>query len=107
MHRVAVRLPPGLHIHYDHHFSWFVAVDASAPPLPHLVFSLPCAQLLSTYPNVSLTLCTVSKSPVFFPTLSLILIAGLPFADESLITIFKGSDLVPLVRCVKSSMDVG
>ena len=45
----------------------------------------------------------MALSPVFLPTLSLILIAGWPFADAILMTILSGSDFSPVVSDVKSS----
>ena len=43
---------------------------------------------------------------MFLPILSLIFIAGRPEAEESLMTIFKGTDFLPFDRCVKSSVPV-
>jgi hypothetical protein len=40
---------------------------------------------------------------VFFPALSLILIAGLSLAEESLMTMFNGIDFLPLDLWTKSS----
>lgn len=52
---------------------------ASQPPsCPHRIASSPVFQSCSIYPNRALTSRTVFSSPVFFPMLSLILIAGLP-----------------------------
>ncbi len=80
------------------------------PPFPpHLPLSSPSPHSLSTYPNFSLTSLTTPSSPVFFPTLSLILIAGWPFAEESLMTMLRGGDfeVVDGEVWVKSSVGGG
>ena len=75
-------------------------------PFPHLAASSPLlSHRCSTYPSVSLTLCTVASSPVFLPILSLILMAARPLAEESLMTMFKGCDFCwSLDARVKSSI---
>src|SRR4051794_357247 len=73
-----------------------------SPSLPQRPASSPLPQSFSMYPRRRLTSATVFKSPVFLPTLSLILIAGRPPAREILITMFNGTDFLPSDLCTKS-----
>ncbi len=79
------------------------SVTSSLAP-PQRASSSPLAQSLSIYPRVAFTWWTTSAFPVFFPILSLILIAGVPLAEESLMTMLRGTDLVPVEGWVKSSV---
>lgn len=91
----------------------------SSSSRPHLADSSPSSHSFSTYPSSLLTFSTVALSPVFFPILSLhrvslvsrcpqpssthlILIAGFPPAELSLMTMFNGVDLVPVLVWTKS-----
>lgn len=90
---------------------------------PQRAVSSPSDHSRSTYPSSCFTFCTVSLSPVFLPALSLvgstrvsnvtgsqshlrgthlILMAGRPAAELSLMTMLSGTDFVPVLRCVKS-----
>ena len=98
-------LSKSLHHHYDHQMTdprvktrpltsvqALTSVEEIWSSVSQRFLSSPSAHCFSTYPSFSLTWWTVSESPVFLPMLSLILIAGLPDAEESLMTMFSGVD---------------
>lgn len=87
------------HVHYQ-----VLHRVAGWPALPHRVFSSPPSHAFSVYPRRRFTSSTVALSPVFLPMLSLILTAWRPDADAILMTIFSGTDFLPVDFSTKSSV---